>query len=207
MSSNETRNPRITSRGQPRHTPGTRTRERRGNRGLPLHPLVVGRPGAEGFRCTHGKTPVAGGMAIARRTCVLNAPDPSGADHRDAVDGAGRDAEPAAGAHRDEDRVHPLRRARDRVDGAGFDAKRATDAGRLVDPGDRERRRLAAGAIERKPRTAGQRCKLCDEGLIARRAAIDGRAVGDRFRVGAASRVTAAPALRLRQQGIDAIDN
>ena len=144
-------------------------------------------------------------MAIARRTRVFCAPRPAGTDHRDAVDRAGRDAQRAARAHRGEDRVHPLRCSDDRVDGAGVDAKCAADAGRLVDPRDGQRTRVAARAIQRNRRTAGERCKLCDDDVVARRAAIDRRATGDRFGIGTAALIAAAPALRLRKDGVDAI--
>ena len=49
-------------------------------------------------------------------------------DHGDAIHGAGRDAELAAGAECRDDDVHLLARADDRVDGAGRQAFCAADA-------------------------------------------------------------------------------
>ena len=62
----------------------------------------------------------------------------AGADERDAVDRADRQAQLAAGAGGLDHRVHALRRTDDAVDRAGLDAQRAADAPGLVD--DRERR-------------------------------------------------------------------
>ena len=61
--------------------------------------------------------------------------------HRDAIDGAGRDAQLAAGAKLGDDGMHLLARADDGIDGAGRQALGAADAARLVDQRD-ERRAL-----------------------------------------------------------------
>ena len=57
--------------------------------------------------------------------------------HGDSVDGAGRDAQPAADAPGLDYGVHELRRADDRIDWAGVYAERAADAAALVDQGNR----------------------------------------------------------------------
>src|SRR3990167_4419984 len=57
-------------------------------------------------------------------------------DEGDAVHGAGRQAELAAGAVCGDHRVHESLRARDRVHRAGVDAARAADAARFVDQRD-----------------------------------------------------------------------
>ena len=64
---------------------------------------------------------------------------------------------------------------------------------------------LAAGSIERHDRPAGERRERGDDGVAARRTAIDRRARRDRLGVGAAARVAAAPALRLRQHRVDRV--
>ena len=75
---------------------------------------------------------------------------------RDAVDGAGREAELAARAMRREHGVHRLRNADDRVDGARARAQVAADAVRLVDARDALQARVAAARVERQRVAAEQ---------------------------------------------------
>ena len=134
------------------------------------------------------------------------APRAAGGQHRDAVDGAGRDAQLAAGAQRRQHRVHALRRADDRVDRARVDAQRAADA---RSPRRCARRRARPGSPQLRSsamrRATGERRERRDQRVAAGRAAIDRRARGDGFRVRTASVVAAAPALRLRQHRVDRV--
>jgi hypothetical protein len=59
--------------------------------------------------------------------------------HRDAIHGAGRQAQFAAGAFTGDHRVHQLARADDGIHGTGIDALAATDAKGFIDHGPRPR--------------------------------------------------------------------
>jgi hypothetical protein len=101
--------------------------------------------------------------------------------------------------------VHPLRGADDRINGTGIDAQRAADAGCFVDAGEAKSARLPAAAVERQGRASGERGEYRDHAFPARGAAIDRRATGHGLSVGSATVVAAAPALRLRENGIDLV--
>jgi hypothetical protein len=101
--------------------------------------------------------------------------------------------------------MHPLRRTDDRIDGARIDTERAADAGDLGNPCDAQRSRFSARDIERHDGPARHCGELRDDSVCSRRATVDRSALGDRFGVGAASVVSAASALRLRQHGVDAV--
>src|SRR5262245_33295981 len=79
---------------------------------------------------------------FARARAVLGgllerrAPVAARGGHVDAVDRAGRQAQPAAYAPRLDHGVHEALRADDRVDRTGVDAAGAADAARFVDQGD-----------------------------------------------------------------------
>lgn len=66
----------------------------------------------------------------------------------DAVDGAGRQAQAAAGAFVLDHRVHAFGRTEDGVHGAGLETQRAADAIRFDDTGDLGRLRWADFGIE-----------------------------------------------------------
>ena len=136
---------------------------------------------------------------------ILRAPDASGGNHGDAVDGAGRHAQLAPGAQGGQHRVHPLRGADDRVDGTRVDAQRAADARILVDSRNDQRAGLAAGPVERDGRASGERRQRGDERVPAGRAAIDRCAAGHGLGVRPAAVVAAAPALGLRQGGVQPV--
>ena len=103
--------------------------------------------------------------------------------------------------------MHALGRADDRVDGAGIDAQRAAYAAALVDERDPKRRRGTEGSVERDNVASRQRGQHRNRGVAAGGAAVDVRgAAGDRLGVGTTALVSAARALRLRQYGIDTLD-
>ena len=123
----------------------------------------------------------------------------------DAIDGAGRQAQLAAGAAVGEDVVLVPRRADDRVHGAGQDALGAADAAAVVDGGDAARRAPArssgSSAIIGR---AEQPRERADGGGAAGWAAVDRRASGsDGLGIRPAAGVAAAAALGLGKQPID----
>src|SRR4030095_13053774 len=94
----------------------------------------------------------------------------------------------------------------DRIDRAGFDAQGAADARRFVDVCDFGSTSLAATRIERDGEASGAPRKDRDQRIPPWRAAVDRRARGHRLGIGQASVVAAAPALRLRQHGVDCLE-
>lgn len=125
----------------------------------------------------------------------------------DAIDRARRNAQPAAGAIPRNDGVHQPGRADYCVDRARCKAQRAADARQFVDY--RHRRRLggAVTGIHRVSGDAEQRGEFAHAVFPARRTLVNICATRrDGFGIGTASRVTALPALRLRQQRIDSVD-
>ena len=103
--------------------------------------------------------------------------------------------------------MHALRRADDRIDGAGVDAKRAAYAAALVDDRDTRRPVRAAARVQRGGSLTRQRGEQDDRGVASRGAAIDRcRAARYGFSVGTTPLESAARALRLRQCGIDTLD-
>jgi len=154
-------------------------------------------------RCVEASAPLA--IALARLPRVLASPNPAGCDHRNAIDGARSDTKLAARANGGEHRMHPLRRADDRIDGTRLDAERAADAGRFIDPRRPQRAGLAACGVERHDGTSGERSEPRDDGGAPRWAAVDWRAVPDRFGIRTTTVVAAATALRLRQHGVNAV--
>lgn len=124
--------------------------------------------------------------------------------HRDAVHGAGRQAQLAAGTFIGEHRVHQLARAEYRIHRADVDALATADADGFVDDGADARPVPAETRIERFGRGAQQSGQRPDRCLVARRALIDvGLAAGHGLGVRAAARIAAQGALRLRQPRID----
>jgi len=87
----------------------------------------------EPFRSRFVAPPV---LACASQAFFMR-PRIRGFGHRDAVDGTGRQAQPAAGALRRDNRMHELRGSDDGVHGARLDAQRAADARLLVYDGHR----------------------------------------------------------------------
>ena len=145
----------------------------------------------ETFACRHG---------IAIRPFAM-----SGLD-RDAIDRAGRNAKLASGTKRWQHRMHPLGCADDCVDRARGDAQCAADAGGLIDACDGRRTLRAARGIERLNRASGE-CRKRDDSLrTAGWTPVDvRRSRRNRFGVGTAAVISATPALRLRQQGVDTV--
>ena len=137
----------------------------------------------------------------------MRAPDAPGRDERDAIDRAWGHAQLASRAERRQNGVHSLRRADDRIGRAGVDAQRAADTGGFVDAGDLQRAGFTACAIERNDRAAGDGRELCDHGVRTGRAAIDRLAFEDRLGVRTTAIVAAAPALCLRKDVVDTVDD
>ncbi len=124
---------------------------------------------------------------LAWRADLMAGPGPGpgtccglGANHRDAVDGAGRQAQIAAGALGFDDRVHPFRGAEDRVHRAGLDAQRAADTGGFVDDGHPAGLFFPVFRIQRQRLDAQQVGQRPDAGLAAGRALVDRRFAGRR---------------------------
>ena len=102
------------------------------------------------------------------------------------------------------DRMHQLACAEYGVHRTGIDALAAADAKGFVYHGARPRFVLAVSRVQRFSREMQQRGQRLKSDIAARRTLVDiGGAGGERFGVGAATRVTALGALRLRQPGVD----
>src|SRR5258706_3264045 len=91
--------------------------------------------------------------------------------HADAIDGAGRDAQIAAGAEFGNHRVHQLAGADDRVGGASSKAFGAADAGGFIDHRDAMRQVVAARRIQRYHGAPLQLRQPGEAGMPARPAA------------------------------------
>ena len=83
---------------------------------------------------------------LTRTFGVGGAPNARRGQHRNAIHGAGRQAQLASGAAVGNDGVHQLRRADDRVGRTRLNAKRAADARRFIDAGDDRGRRAVRDA-------------------------------------------------------------
>jgi hypothetical protein len=119
--------------------------------------------------------------------------------HGDAIHGAGRQAQFTAGAFMGDHRVHQLARADDGIHGTGIDTFAATDAKGFVDHGACPRFVRTETRVERLWRGMQQRTQRLDGDIAARGALIDaGGTGGERFGIGAAARIAALGALRLR---------
>src|SRR5690606_9689877 len=113
-------------------------------------------------------------------------------DHVDAIDGAGRDTELAAGAFGPDHRVHLLGRADDGVHRAGLDAQRAAYAGLFIDDGEQLRFLDAVLGAERLGFAIEEFRQCADAGLAAGRTLVDVRlALGDRLGIGPAAGIAA----------------
>src|SRR5690606_6704138 len=126
---------------------------------------------------------------------------------RDAVRGAGRDAELAARAQGGQHRVHALAQADDRVDRAGLDALGAPDAVGRDDACDGPGPFLAAFGVEWErlaPQGGGE--PGYPPGSPGGTAVDRGAVQDDRFGVGPAARIAALGALGLGQERIDPLD-
>ena len=124
----------------------------------------------------------------------------------DAIDWAGWYAAFATRAVIGDDRMHQLVGADDRVDWTNLDAFGATDAIRFDDARERARLFDAVVRIQWNGCAIKQRSQLRDTRAATRRTLIDIRLAGDdRFRIRPATVVAALFALRLRQQGINAV--
>ena len=127
-------------------------------------------------------------------------------DSLDAVNRTGRNAQVATSAPVGQHGMHVLVGADDGVDRTGLDAQRAADAVRLVDAGHQQRTGLAAAQVERQGGRLQQGGERGDAFVAARRAAVDGGvAGGDGIGIGPAAVIAALGALRLGQQGVDAV--
>src|SRR5205814_1438515 len=126
--------------------------------------------------------------------------------HGDAVDRAGSHAQLAPGTQREEHRMHLLVGAKDGVDRARWQAPGAADAGVFVDLRHQQRTLDAVGRIQGQRWPLQQGGERADGGRAARRALVDRRFSRQQgLGVRATAAVTAARALRLRQQGIDVV--
>ncbi len=124
--------------------------------------------------------------------------------HPDAVHRTGGNAQLAAGALVRDDRVHLLGGAEDGVHGAGLYAQGAADARLLVD--DRQGLGLFLSGLQGQGVLAEQVGEGQDHGLAPRHAFVDRHLVsGHRLGVGAATRISALPALGLGQHGVDPV--
>ena len=173
-----------------------------GDGSLPLPRFGTERGGA----CIGCKSLAARHVAHACRICIRVSPFALRRPHRDAIDRARLDAKLAAAAQRTEHVVHALRRADDRVDGTCVDAQRAADARALVDHCHTQRTGLPACGVEPRWIAIEHPRERCERGFATGRTAIDVRRAGrDRLCIRSAPRVTAARALRLRQEIVDPV--
>ena len=146
-----------------------------------------------------------GSVTLARQVGVGKRPWALRGKQGNAVHRAGRQAQFAARAMVGKHGVHQLGGADDRVHRAGRDAQRAADARLLVDARGHKGSGFAARTIERKRWQRKQTRKRSCGRLAARRTAIGRRRpLANRFGIGKTTVVAAAPALRLRQQRVDA---
>ena len=124
----------------------------------------------------------------------------------DAIDWTGRNAERASAAKRRQYRMHSLGCADDCIDWARRNAQRAADARGFVDTCNDRRAMRAARGVKRLNRSSGERCQ-CNNGLrTAGRTTVDvRRSCRDGFGIGSAGMISAAGALRLRQQRVDTV--
>ena len=105
------------------------------------------------------------------------------------------------------DGVHHLAAAQYRVGGANRQAQRAPNAPGLVNHRNGSRRFQAICGIQARSWITCDGSKPGNPLCAARRALVDGRLVlGNRLGVGQAVRVTAPPALGLRQCSVNALD-
>jgi len=184
-------------------------RERSGNGShAQLRGIRVGRDEAAfGHPLVRSATLASRAMTCTRCIRVAARPRAGCVHHLDAIDRARRDAQLASRAEVRNHRMHALRRADDRIDGAGVDAKRAAYAAALVDDRDTRRPVRAAARVQRGGSLTRQRGEQDDRGVASRGAAIDRcRAARYGFSVGTTPLESAARALRLRQCGIDTLD-
>jgi len=102
--------------------------------------------------------------------------------------------------------VHVFVRAHDGVDRTGLDAQRTADAVGFIDARDQQRARFAAFQVQGQDGGLEQGGKRGDALVAAGRAAVDrGCALGDGVGIGPAAVIAALGALRLGQQGVDAV--
>ena len=128
-------------------------------------------------------------------------------NQRDAVHRAGGQAQLAAGTSVGQYLVLKARGADDGIDRTGEDALGAADAVQRVDVHDMPHGHGVEIAGKRQRRASEQLRQGRDGGVAAGRAPVDGGlAAGDGLRVGVAVVVAAAPALGLRQQLVDVVD-
>ena len=127
--------------------------------------------------------------------------------HHDAVHRACGHAQLASGAQRLDHGMHVLAGADDGVDRTRLDAFGATDAVGFDNHGDLWRLVFATRAVERFRRDAEHvRQRVCP-GVATGRAAIDVGSIGcHRFGIRPAAGVTALPALGLRKDSVETLD-
>ena len=177
--------------------------QRRRHHGLPPRAFFA-RSRLRRRACLGASKPVVARIvALASGASVLPAPAATGTQHRNAVDGARRNAKPASGAKRGEHGVHAFGCADDGIDRASVYAQRAADARRLVDAGNRERACLFETRIERGHRAGGEIRERRDQGVATGRTAVDGRARGHGLGIRTATVAAATTTLRLWQRRID----
>ena len=119
--------------------PGARTGERRHDRRSSSRAqriVIDGRRRCLSLRAV-GKPRQAHRAGVRMSLCarsIGHSPGTISGDEHDAVDGAGRNTQFAAGAPVGDHGMHQLRRTHDRIDRTGGDAQRASDARGFVDP-------------------------------------------------------------------------
>ena len=143
---------------------------------------------------------------LAAVACVIVLPEGHEWHDLDAVGGAGRQAQFAAGTAVVQDLVHEAGGADDGIDRTGEDALGAADAVCRVDAhglAHGHRAQVVGQGQQRAVQQAGQP----GDGLVAAGwAAVDGLvAPGQRLGIAPAVVIATAPALGLRQQPVDAI--
>jgi hypothetical protein len=170
---------------------------------LPIAPLRLALP-RQAFKALVARaimrSRMVGFRAIPRTACA--------GPHVDAIHRARLDAELAASAFRFDYSVHVFSGAENRVHRTSLNAFGATDAFVLVDDGDNAGFNRPAVRIERLWRALKKMSQRVDRLLTAGWTAVDiGIARGKRLRIGAAPSVPATPALRLRQEVVEAVDD
>src|SRR5699024_10279837 len=157
----------------------------------------------EQLPCAIGPPPVNGMLGWPCRLSGFG----GGTGHVDTIHRAGFDAQFEAGTVGTDDSVHLFGGSDDGVGRTDLDAARTADTFVLANEGHTGQVHAAAFGVERLVRHAGQLGQPGGGLLAAGRAAIDvGLAGGNGLGIGAATVVTAAPALGLRQQGVNGID-
>ena len=174
---------------------------------LALHALFTRLPGQALLAVAMTTAPLFGAACQVGVACLIGLGGfPGGVRQEvDAVHGAGRHAQLAAGALIHDDRMHALGRAEDGVHRAGLDALGATNTLSLPNGGHPLGLLLTMLGIQWLGFHIQQVCERLDGCFAARGALVDGVAFGNRFRIGPAPRITALATLGLGQNSVDLV--